>query len=154
MTAWGLSGVVQFGSGWYEPARKNPYSLHHVSQKFPQCCLWSRSSVCLIDDGPLSSFRGTSSSVSSVHASLLQAIDGVMSLALCPHRWCHKLLGTSDLSSSSSSSSSPSSSSSELKSLVMIALHLAFSGAISYLVSQRPVNCEGHNTPQCEASFS
>ena len=34
----------------------------------------------LIDDGPLSSFQGRSSSASSFHASLLQAIDGVM----CP----------------------------------------------------------------------
>ena len=39
--------------------------------------------VRLIDDGPLSSFQGESSSASSFHASLLQAIDGVMSLALC-----------------------------------------------------------------------
>ena len=36
--------------------------------------------VRMIDDGPLSSFQGRS----SFHASLLQAIDGVMSLALCP----------------------------------------------------------------------
>ena len=40
-----------------------------------------RSNVRLIDDGPLSSFQGRSSSASSFHASLLQAIDGVMSLA-------------------------------------------------------------------------
>ena len=33
----------------------------------------------LTDDGPLSSFQGR-----SFHASLLKAIDGVMSLALCP----------------------------------------------------------------------
>ena len=39
--------------------------------------------VCirLMDDGPLSSFQGRSSSASSFNASLLQAIDGVMSLA-------------------------------------------------------------------------
>ena len=42
------------------------------------------SDVPLIDDGPLSSFQGRSSSASSFHASLLQAIDGVMSSALCP----------------------------------------------------------------------
>ena len=41
-------------------------------------------SVRLIDDGPLSSFQGRSSSASTFHDSLLQAIDGVMSLALCP----------------------------------------------------------------------
>ena len=39
--------------------------------------------VRLIDDGPLSSFQGRSSSASSFHASLLQAIDDAMSLALC-----------------------------------------------------------------------
>ena len=39
-----------------------------------------------MDDGPVSSFQGRSSraSASSFHASLLQAINGVMSLALCP----------------------------------------------------------------------
>ena len=37
-----------------------------------------------MDDDPLSSFQGRSSSASSFKASLLQAIDGVMSQALCP----------------------------------------------------------------------
>ena len=37
-----------------------------------------------IDDGPLLSFQGRSSSYSYVHASLFQATDRVMSLALCP----------------------------------------------------------------------
>ena len=55
-----------------------------MSQKFPQRCLWNSSNVCLIDDGPLSSVQGRSSSASSFHASLLQASNGVMSLALCP----------------------------------------------------------------------
>ena len=32
--------------------------LHVVSQKFPQCCLWNSSNVCLIDDGPFSSSQG------------------------------------------------------------------------------------------------
>ena len=54
------------------------------SLKFPQRCLWSSSSVRRIDDGPLSSFQGRSSSASSFHASVLQAIGGVLSLALCP----------------------------------------------------------------------
>ena len=40
--------------------------------------------VCLIDDGSVLSFRGRSSSASSFQASLLQAIDGRMSLAVCP----------------------------------------------------------------------
>ena len=37
----------------------------------------------LMDDGPLSSFQGRSSSASSFHASLFQVIGGVMYLALC-----------------------------------------------------------------------
>ena len=36
------------------------------------------------DDGPLSSFQGRSSTTSSFNASLRQAINGVMSFALCP----------------------------------------------------------------------
>ena len=42
------------------------------------------------------SFQGRLSSDSSFHASLLQAIDGVMSSALCPQK-CLKLLNASDL---------------------------------------------------------
>ena len=61
-----------------------PYALHPISQKFPQRCLRNGSKVRLIDDGPLSSFQGRSSSASSFNASLLQAINGVMPLALCP----------------------------------------------------------------------
>ena len=60
------------------------YSLHPDSQKFTQRRLWNGSNVRLIDDGPLSSFQERSSSVSSFNASLLQATNGVMSLALCP----------------------------------------------------------------------
>ena len=30
---------VQFSSRWYLCARKSPYALHPVSQKFPQLCL-------------------------------------------------------------------------------------------------------------------
>ena len=76
--------TVQFSSRWYLCAPKSPYALHPVSQKFPQRWLSNSSSVRLIDDGPLSSLQGRSSSASSFHASLLQAISGVMSLALCP----------------------------------------------------------------------
>ena len=76
--------AVQFGSRWYLCARKSPYALHPVSQKFPQRCLSNGSIVRLIDDDPLSSFQGRSSSSSSFNASLLQAIDVVMSLALSP----------------------------------------------------------------------
>ena len=42
-----------------------------------------RFNIRLIDDGLLSSFQRRSSSASPFHGSLLQAIDGVMSLALC-----------------------------------------------------------------------
>ena len=42
------------------------------------------SNVGLIDDGPFTSSKGRSLSASSFYAALLQAIDGVMSLALCP----------------------------------------------------------------------
>ena len=73
-----------FSSRWHLCARKSPYALHPVSQKFPQLCLWNDSNVRLTDEVPLSSFQRRSSSTSSLHASLLQAIDGVMSLALCP----------------------------------------------------------------------
>ena len=76
---------VQFSSRWYLCARKIPYALHPVSQKFPQRCLWNGFNVRLIGDGPLSSFQGRSSRASSFNTSLLQAIIVVMSLALCPH---------------------------------------------------------------------
>ena len=79
------SQLVKFSSRWYLCARKSPYALHPVSQKFPQCRLSNGSNVCLIDDSPLSSFVERPSSTSSFHASLLQVIDGVMFLALCPH---------------------------------------------------------------------
>ena len=64
---------------------KRPYALRLFSQKFPQYCLWNDSNVRLVDDGLLSSFQGRSSSASSFHASLLQAISGVTSLALFQH---------------------------------------------------------------------
>ena len=69
-------GIYAFG--------KSPYTLHPDSQNFPQRCLWQGSSVHVTDDGLLSSFRARSSSASLFHASLLQAIGGVMSLVLCP----------------------------------------------------------------------
>ena len=67
-------GLTQISSTWYLCARKSPYTLHPVSQTFPQRCLWNGSNVRLIDDGFLSAFQGRSSSASSFHASLLQAI--------------------------------------------------------------------------------
>ena len=66
---------VQFNSRWYLCAWESRYALHAVSQKFSQLCLWNGSIVRLIDDGRLSLFQGRSSSVSSFHASLLQATE-------------------------------------------------------------------------------
>ena len=75
----------QISSRWYLRARKSPFAFHHMSQNFPDwCCLGNSSNVRLIDEIPFSSFQRRSSSASSFHASLLQAIDGVISLALCP----------------------------------------------------------------------
>jgi len=83
---------VQFSSVQFSSVQMKMVSIRsekprcaplRLSQKFSQRCFWNYSSVCLTDDGPLSSFQGRSSSASSFHASLLQAI-GVVSLALCP----------------------------------------------------------------------
>ena len=51
-------------------------------RSFPNVAFENGSNVRLIDGGPLSSFQRRSPSASSFQASLLQAIDGVMSLAL------------------------------------------------------------------------
>ena len=75
---------VQFQMVPTRSAKPIIYALHPGSPKFLQRCLWNGSNVRLIDDGPLSSFQGRSSSSSSFHASLLQEIDDVMSFALCP----------------------------------------------------------------------
>ena len=80
-----IRSSVQFNSRLYLCARKSPYALHPVSQRFPQRGLWNPSNVHLIDDGPLSSFQGRSSSASFFLACLLQTIDHVTSLASCPH---------------------------------------------------------------------
>ena len=80
------NGWTQFSSvqdGIYVIGKASIYALHAISQKFPQCCLWNSSNVRLTD-GPLSSFQERSSSASSFHTFLLQAIDGMTFLALCP----------------------------------------------------------------------
>ena len=56
-TASGLKVVlmfssVHFTSRWYLCARKSPYALQPVSQKFSQRCLSNGSNVRLTDDGP------------------------------------------------------------------------------------------------------
>ena len=66
---------------------RKAHTLHPISQKFPQHYILNSFSVCLIDDCPFLSFQGRLSGSSSFFASLLQAIDGVMSLALCPQIW-------------------------------------------------------------------
>ena len=61
---------------------KSPYVISRP-QDVTQRCLWSSSNVRPIDNGPLSSFQGRSRNTSSFHASFLQVIDCVVSLALC-----------------------------------------------------------------------
>ena len=67
----------------YAHGKAHNYALHPISQKFPQCCLGSSSNVRLTDGSTRLPFQGRSSSASSFHTSLRQAIDGEMSLALC-----------------------------------------------------------------------
>jgi len=81
-TAWPLE--VQFGSKMGSMRTERSICAPPRLSSAPQRCLWNGSNVRLTDDGPLSSFQGWSSSASSFHTSLLQAIDGVMSLDLCP----------------------------------------------------------------------
>ena len=78
---------IQFSSvqdGIYALGKAHNYALHPVSRKFLQYCLWNGSSVRLIDSVPLLPCQRRLSRASSFHASLLQVINGVMSLALCP----------------------------------------------------------------------
>ena len=63
---------------------KKPICAPSRLSEVPQRWLSNSPNVRLTDDGPLSSFQGRSSSASSFHASLLQTISGVVSLALCP----------------------------------------------------------------------
>ena len=58
-------------------------ALSRLSDACPTLPLRRSSNVRLTDDGLVSSFEGRSSSASSFRASLLRAIDGVMSLASC-----------------------------------------------------------------------
>ena len=67
----------------YMRSEKSICAPHCVSDAFPTWPL--KRFQCSSDDaGPLTSFQGRSSSASSLRASLLQAIDDAMSLALCP----------------------------------------------------------------------
>ena len=87
--------VVQFSSvqdGIYalEKTLCAPPRLLEVSPTLP----WKRFQYSSIDNGPFSSIQERSSSASFFSISFLQAIDGVMFLALCPRV---QLLNTSDL---------------------------------------------------------
>ena len=96
-----LDGICALGkallhssSRWYLCTWKSPCALHPFSQRFPQCCLWNGSSVCLIYGVPLSSFQRRS--LSACLFPHLSPLDVLMSLALCP--WVvSKLLNTSDI---------------------------------------------------------
>jgi len=79
--------VAQFSSlqdGIYA-ARKSPMLSTLSLRIFPNVAFETVPMfVSVTDDGPFSSFQGRSPSASSFNASLLQAIDGVTYLALCP----------------------------------------------------------------------
>ena len=75
---------VQFSSGWYLCAQKSP-CMHStlsecLSEVSPMLPL-KQFIVSLIGDAPLLSFQGRLSGTSSSHASLIQVIGDVMSLA-------------------------------------------------------------------------
>ena len=82
-----FDGLVQFNSiqdGIYALGKAHNMRSAPSFRSVPNVAFENGSNVRLIDYGPLSSFQGRSSSASSFLTSLLQAIDGVMSLALCP----------------------------------------------------------------------
>ena len=75
-------GSVQFKMVCTRPGRLHNYALHAVSEKLHECCLWHSSYVCLIWQWPcLILWRCC---LLFLYASLLQAIDVLMSLALSP----------------------------------------------------------------------
>ena len=76
-----LSSLLQFSSRWYLCAQKSPYALHPVSQKFPHHCLSNSSSVHLTM--AFSHPFKKDCLALPLSMPLLQAINGVMSLALC-----------------------------------------------------------------------
>ena len=78
---------VQFSSFQFKMvsmrSEKSICALPRLSlRRFPNVAFEMVPIVGLFDDGPLSSFQGRSSSAFSFHASLPQAIDGVMSQQL------------------------------------------------------------------------
>ena len=80
-----LTCAVQFQFKMVSISLGKPiYALHPIFHKFLQRCLSNSSNVFLIDNGPFLSFQWRLSSTYSFNASLLQVINSVMSLALCP----------------------------------------------------------------------
>ena len=79
-----FSQLVQFSWRWYLCAWESTSGLHPVSQEFPQCCLWNSSDQCWSDwRWPfLVLSRNIVERFLFLHL-FLQAIDGVMFLALC-----------------------------------------------------------------------
>ena len=78
------SWAALFSSIWYVCARKNPYAFHPVSQTFPPTLPLKRFQCPSDCRWPSLVLSGNIVWHFLLHASLLQAIDGVMFLALCP----------------------------------------------------------------------
>ena len=77
--------IVQFSSRWYLYTLGKAYIRSTQSlRSSPDVTFGTVPNVHLTDDGSSSSFPGRSPGASSFHASLLQLIDGVLSLVLCP----------------------------------------------------------------------
>ena len=72
-------GVVQFQ---FQPKMASyslrPYSLHPVSQQFPQGCPRNSANICLVEHRSFSTLEGGMSAASFLHSSFLQAINPVM----------------------------------------------------------------------------
>ena len=69
-----IQSSVQFKMVSMRSKKPIIYALHPVYHKFPQRCFWNGCNVRLIDDGPLSSFHGRSSSASSSVLSMINKI--------------------------------------------------------------------------------
>ena len=83
--------IVQFSSVQFCSVQDGIYAMGKADTRstpslrsFTNVTFGISPNVGLIDDGPFSSSQGRSLSASSVYASLHQATDGVMSLALYP----------------------------------------------------------------------
>ena len=67
-----------FSSRWHHSARKGPYALRPVSQKYPQGCPRNSGNVCLDEHRSFSTLEGGMSAASFLHSSFLQAINAAM----------------------------------------------------------------------------